>query len=583
MLGRRAGGRPHVEAQPFTTSPPSEAERDGDLDIAEVGKTRGCRGKPTAAAGTRTIASAARASPAAGTAASWRRSSIASTSCGEFSDTELEQPHRGRDLSPKKTDGWFLHAITGEEWLLKLKFRVAKNTFKRDELVDAARAQAAQRMPDLPVYGNEPRVKCKNLRGPWQEVQLHVHSLDRDRHARVLEVPGRRGRRLRQVHQRVRQNPEDVMPWKVLGQKWHFARKGFPPGKPPEWDIDVLEELCELLNEAAADGQFLWNNQQLVHIFVPQQHEPWATIYTKRAAAIDLVLDWPKGQFALGRVTKIWAPSASFKAGPERDRSTATSHDRGSGSGRPASVPDRTPGQHCRQRNRETSAGAASRLSDLELLLPTRFLFRFAAPLSVRADARREGAQRNLQPRATACRRWANSKGNEPFADVRAAWSEAGLAFSVRLEGKKHPSWCRETKLEDSDALQVWIDTRDTHNIHRASRFCHRFVFLPGGGGTQLRSAGRRSAAGRSRTGERQSGAAGACCKIDQRKACERLCDVGIHSGRGADRLQSGRSPAAGLHLFRLRPRAGPAVFQLRQRVSLRIRPSLWGTLELVK
>jgi c(7)-type cytochrome triheme protein len=34
---------------------------------------------------------------------------------------------------------------------------------------------------------------------------------------------------------RVRQNPEDIMPWKVLGQKWHFARKGFPPGKTVEF------------------------------------------------------------------------------------------------------------------------------------------------------------------------------------------------------------------------------------------------------------------------------------------------------------------------------------------------------------
>ena len=33
----------------------------------------------------------------------------------------------------RKTDGWFFHAITGEDWLLKLKFRVAKNTFKRDD------------------------------------------------------------------------------------------------------------------------------------------------------------------------------------------------------------------------------------------------------------------------------------------------------------------------------------------------------------------------------------------------------------------------------------------------------------------
>ena len=108
--------------------------------------SRACRGKPTAAAGTRTIAWAARASPAAGTARFWRRSSIAFTSSGKFSDTNWNTPHRGRNrFARRKTEGWFMHAITGEEWLLKLKFRVAKNTFKRETLVGAAGAQAAQR------------------------------------------------------------------------------------------------------------------------------------------------------------------------------------------------------------------------------------------------------------------------------------------------------------------------------------------------------------------------------------------------------------------------------------------------------
>ena len=69
------------------------------------------------------------------------------------------------------------------------------------------------------------------------------------------------------------------------------------------------------------------------------------------------------------------------------------------------------------------------------------------------------------------------------FADVRGAWSGEGLAFTAEVTGKRHPVWCRDTRLEDSDSLQLWIDTRDTHNIHRASRFCHRFVFMPAGGG----------------------------------------------------------------------------------------------------
>ena len=73
--------------------------------------------------------------------------------------------------------------------------------------------------------------------------------------------------------------------------------------------------------------------------------------------------------------------------------------------------------------------------------------------------------------------------GEREIADVRMAWSAAGLAWWVRVEGKRQLPWCRESRLDESDGLQVWVDTRATTNIHRASRFCHRFAFLPRGGG----------------------------------------------------------------------------------------------------
>ena len=67
--------------------------------------------------------------------------------------------------------------------------------------------------------------------------------------------------------------------------------------------------------------------------------------------------------------------------------------------------------------------------------------------------------------------------------DFRVGWNEKGLAFSVRVEGKKRRPWCRVARPEDSDGIQLCIDTRDVRNIHRATRFCHRLFILPGGSG----------------------------------------------------------------------------------------------------
>ena len=82
--------------------------------------TPACPGKSTAAAGTRSPASAAPAIPAAGTAASWPRWSTASSSSRTCSaETDWNSRSVVEIRAAKKSDGWFFHAITGEEWLLE--------------------------------------------------------------------------------------------------------------------------------------------------------------------------------------------------------------------------------------------------------------------------------------------------------------------------------------------------------------------------------------------------------------------------------------------------------------------------------
>ena len=119
-----------------------------------------------------------------------------------------------------------------------------------------------------------------------------------------------------------------------------------------------------------------------------------------------------------------------------------------------------------------------------EALLAPTFLFRFATTCRYRKNL---WAEKGIKlGEAYVLPSFGELEGKPLFADLRAAWSEEGLAFALKVVGKKQTPWCRATRLDDSDGLQVWIDTRNAHNIHRASRFCHRFVFLPFGGGQRL-------------------------------------------------------------------------------------------------
>jgi hypothetical protein len=119
-------------------------------------------------------------------------------------------------------------------------------------------------------------------------------------------------------------------------------------------------------------------------------------------------------------------------------------------------------------------------------LAAPRFLFRFAVPVLRRDLIWAPGGielDESCQLLNLAQLDSGTADRENSIADVRMAWSADGLAVNVRVDGKKQPPWCRDGRLEDSDGLQVWIDTRATLNIHRASRYCHRFVFLPAGGG----------------------------------------------------------------------------------------------------
>jgi hypothetical protein len=111
-------------------------------------------------------------------------------------------------------------------------------------------------------------------------------------------------------------------------------------------------------------------------------------------------------------------------------------------------------------------------------LLSSAFLFRYAIPCLTTAVSGGGPIALSEQHRLP---NFGHFEGQAVFADVRSAWHASGLFLDIHVTGKKQTLWCRHSRVEESDGLHVWIDTRDSHNIHRANRFCHCFVFLPAG------------------------------------------------------------------------------------------------------
>jgi excinuclease ABC subunit A len=205
----------------------------------------------------------------------------------------------------KRTGIWFLHALTGDEWLLTLRFRVPKRTFELESLQRQLDLKSLDDLDELPVYGRSDRVRIRNVKGPWQEVAVTVHwlrEIDTPQFTRFLDTACKAF--LGEIN-REKLNQSELTPWKVLGRKWHVSRKGFPSGKRIRWDADVLEQLLNLLQSAAPQTEVDWGNKQVVYFRRKGTEEPWAAIHTKRRHGVDLSLYNEAGRVALGRIADL--------------------------------------------------------------------------------------------------------------------------------------------------------------------------------------------------------------------------------------------------------------------------------------
>ncbi|MDR2168984.1 MAG: ATP-binding cassette domain-containing protein [Planctomycetaceae bacterium] len=225
----------------------------------------------------------------------------------------------------RKSLGWFLHATTSDEWLLKVKFRTAGGTFKRNSLIAALALKPLNEIDSIPLYGAEPRVKLQRQTIQWQEIELQLHSFDeinKPQFYDFLNTAINEFTRFTKTkfNKNINENvanvanvenvenvnkKEDLMPWKVLGKKWHFLQRGLTGGDKTVWDTTLLNEIFNILQDAAPDANIVWTNKTYVQLFRenknnnPQnqtQNSLWITVWTKQIEAIQLDIRTEKNQ-----------------------------------------------------------------------------------------------------------------------------------------------------------------------------------------------------------------------------------------------------------------------------------------------
>jgi hypothetical protein len=119
-------------------------------------------------------------------------------------------------------------------------------------------------------------------------------------------------------------------------------------------------------------------------------------------------------------------------------------------------------------------------------LIPQAFWFRTALVCPRVEHIPRTGTKGRLLdlPESCVLPEFTRLEAKTPWAEVRVGWNPHGLGIAAEVRGKQGPIGADPDDPSFADGIQVCIDTRDTRDIHRASKFCHRFgaALSPGQG-----------------------------------------------------------------------------------------------------
>jgi excinuclease ABC subunit A len=301
---------PILEAGPLVTRERFDPDaalrpREGDVELDEVGKDAAM---PWETDGRRwhtheRVSHAGRPVRWEGAILDWLDETV--HEIGDFAETNWSERTVVEIAAAKKGQGWFLHAMTAEEWLCRLVFRVGKNAFKEQELIQRLGIRPLNETPGLEVYGNEHRVWLTPHKGPWTSVTVQVHRLSE------IDTPAFRqflkdaARSFKDTVAKMQQKPEDFLPWKVLGERWHKSDKGFPAGKKVRWERGLLTRMVDLMREIEPGLEVKWDDRDAITLRLPGVGRGWTSWRTKKPEALDCRFVIAKGKLNLARVEGI--------------------------------------------------------------------------------------------------------------------------------------------------------------------------------------------------------------------------------------------------------------------------------------
>ncbi len=216
---------------------------------------------------------------------------------GAFGETDWNNPSRVEIAVPKSGTHWFLHARTGSRWLLDVSLRVPTGTFHADTLNRQLALRTLDERDDLPIYGDEPRVRIRPAWSHAEDVRIHIHDLGE------IKTPAFR-RFIKQavaahlsMLARREQAPEKAEPWKKDGRKWHLSQQSINPRKPRLWSPTTLLEVIGRMQKLNPELHIDWTGKVTIGLCIGGPSKRIGRVVTNRSEGLRVDVYVPPGSF----------------------------------------------------------------------------------------------------------------------------------------------------------------------------------------------------------------------------------------------------------------------------------------------
>ena len=219
---------------------------------------------------------------------------------GSFASVNWASPSIVEVTGPVKTQGWFMHAITAETWLLKIKIRIPKGRIKKIDFEETIDLPTLNEMDEVEAYGNESRIRVSSG-NDWQEIELRLFRFDEINKPKFWKLFEKCMQAFTEhVLPESVARPEDQTEKKRLASKlesetsnpvdlkWHTSEKGFDSSAPRQWPSTLVPAFQHHLESLIPKMTWDWTSPEQVIARVGQNA---LSIRTKIASHLEVAFE----------------------------------------------------------------------------------------------------------------------------------------------------------------------------------------------------------------------------------------------------------------------------------------------------